>query len=144
MNTNNNGIRTYKGFRIIKTSEKSFYRIETKEGKFVSSLWSLQNCKDCINNKLLAAKIGDFIKGIRQYRNYSLAWLIVEKTFNHGNGSLALFRFIPKRKVIQVNSCLATKRDMNYLSELQKALSLENYEITYKAYSYPEYYYKSF
>jgi len=91
MNTNNE-VRTYKGFRIIKTSEKSFYRIETKEGKFVSSLWNIQNCKDCINNKILAAKIGDFIKGIRQYRNYSLAWLIVEKTFNHGNGSLALFR----------------------------------------------------
>ena len=68
---------------------------------------------------------------------------IVEKTFNNGNGSLALFRLLPKEKKIKVNSSLATKSDFQKLADLQKYLGI-NFEVIKYNYYYPEYYNHSF
>ena len=41
-------------------------------------------------------------------------------------------------------SCLATKRDMEYIKDCQKALRLEGFEVFTYSYGYPEYYKHNF
>lgn len=140
----------YKGYYITKVKKEmpySYYNIYKKEDgkrtfKFRAS--SVKRSKELINIDILSDCLFDFQKGIKQYRPYSVRQLIIEKSFNHGNGSLALFKIMPKEKKIKVNSSLATKRDMEYIKSLQKSLRLEKYELTYKSYYYPEYYRHNF
>ena len=135
----------YKGYYIIKT-EKGIYKVfKNEDGKrtYISWSGSLKAAKGSINTNILASKLAVFIKGIKKYRPYSLANLTVEKTFNNGNGSLALFRLLPKEKKIKVNSSLATKSDFQKLADLQKYLGI-NFEVIKYNYYYPEYYNHSF
>lgn len=141
---------SYKGFYIVKTEKGfngSYYKVFKKEnGKRTYKFWahSLKAAKKTINNIILSEYLFDWQKDIKQYKPYSVSSLIIEKSFNHGAGSLALFKILPEEKKIKVNSSLATKRDMEYIKSLQKSLRLEKYELTYKSYYYPEYYNNSF
>lgn len=84
-----------------------------------------------------------FVKKNRMYNPYSLSWGIVEKTFNNGCGSLALFRFYEDKKTVVVNKLLATKRDRKKLDDFLIENGMESWEKVDKEYGYPEYYFTS-
>ena len=139
----------FKGYYIIKTQKgfnNSYYMIfKNEDGKrtYISWMPTLKGAKREINKYILSSKLFDFCKGIRQYNIYSISRLIIEKSFNHGSGSLALFKILPEEKKIKVNTSLATKRDFLHLEGLQKALRT-NYDLQLVSYGYPDYYTKSF
>lgn len=70
--------------------------------------------------------------------------MIVEKTFNHGNGSLALFRFYEEKKIILINKTMVNKSDMKHLNNFIKENNMSDYQLVEKEYGYPEYYFKTF
>ena len=139
----------YKGFYIIKTKKGfngTYYKVfRNEDGIRTYKFWSpsLKAAKEYINKMLLSGRLFDFIKGIKQYNAYSVSSLICEKTFNNGNGSLALFKLLPEEKKIKVNSSLATKRDIEKIKAFNEMEGL-NYELFFSSYSYPEYYSHSF
>ncbi len=136
---------TYKGFTIYKKEKNDFRIFKNEDGKKIYRTWSytLKAAKEYINNLLLSDLLLNFSKGKRQYNNYSVSSLIMEKTFNHGNGSLALFKLLPEEKKIKVNSSLATKKDIERIKDFNSKYGL-NYDLFFYNYSYPEYYNHSF
>lgn len=92
----------------------------------------------------IQAMLEVYVRGVRQYNPYSLSSLIIEKKWNGGRGSLALFRFYPDKKTILVNKELYNRFDEKHLREIIKILMADEWKIVYVYYGYPDYYNKSF
>lgn len=88
--------------------------------------------------------LAKFVKKNRMYNPYSISWNTVEKTWNNGNGSLALFRFYPEKNVVLINSCLANKADRRKLDNFLAENGMQNWSKIDKDYGYPDYYFCSF
>lgn len=86
----------------------------------------------------------DYFFKFRQYNPYSASQGIVEKVWNNGNGSLALFRFYENEKIILVNECLCNKADKKHLNEFMEQNDMQAWNVVYKSYGYPEYYRHTF
>lgn len=78
------------------------------------------------------------------YNPYSISWGIVEKTWNSGRGSLALFRFYEDKKIVLLNSCLANKADRRKLNNFLAENDMKDWKIVEKDYGYPSYYFSTF
>lgn len=84
--------------------------------------------------------VDQFIKSNRNYRHDMCNSLIVEKVWNHGMGSLDLFRFYPEKKTICINRCLFNSSDERKLKEFCRDAHIENWERVFVSFGYPEYY----
>lgn len=92
-------------------------------------------------------EIKDRIKNLswkKPYRPYSISKNIIEKTFNRGMGSLALFKFDFEHKTIKINSALYNKADEKKLNKLIKDCGIEDWKQAREDYGYPSYYSHSF
>lgn len=94
----------------------------------------------------LAIKFLSKCRRCANYRGYNTPLGIVEKVFNCGHGSLALFGFKEDvdEKTIIINSTLATERDRERLNKFIKEEKLQDWVIREKEYGYPEYYKHNF
>ena len=80
------------------------------------------------------------VGSVRQYRAYQLDRLIVEKTFNHGDGSLELMRFYPDFEAIAINKYLFNKTDRKYLDKIKEEIGATGWKEVVCMYGYPEWY----
>lgn len=94
----------------------------------------------------LESVLTQFVAGIRNYRPHSVERGIVQKVWNHGHGSIALFRVYQKKRVIVVNSAFFNMSDIPKLANLIVALETA-YPATFHKWKtrsvslgYPEYY----
>ena len=92
----------------------------------------------------LKEKLNEFVRRYRNYNPYSLHQNIVEKTWNNGMGSLALFRFYPERELIVINESLCNKIDRTRLDEFCEQNGMKSWKRAVKMYAYPDYYFKAF
>lgn len=94
----------------------------------------------------LESVLTQFVAGIRNYRPHSVERGIVQKVWNHGHGSLALFRVYPRKHVIVVNYSLFNLSDApklaHLINELEKAYprSFRKWNVFRASLGYPEYY----
>ena len=89
-------------------------------------------------------KLNKLIGPIIQYKPYSISQLIVEKVFNNGNGSLALFRLYPNEKKVAINKSLYNKSDERHLEKILDSLGFQDFERVMCHYGYPEWYNRNF
>lgn len=83
------------------------------------------------------AKAIEFCKKSRQYVTYSVAYGVVKKIFNNGNGALSLYKFGKTNKVT-ANTLLETKSDRRKLMEF-----IPDCIVIEQKLGYPEWYSKS-
>lgn len=81
-----------------------------------------------------------FVKKIAQYNAYSIYNLIIEKTFNNGMGSLALFRFYPDQKKVAINKSIFRESDKKHLDKILSELGFSDFERVLCNYGYPQWY----
>ena len=86
----------------------------------------------------------DWFFSFRNYNPYTKSYNIVEKTFNRGMGSLALFRFYADKKIILINQSLYNNTDKERLDQFIKDNNLNDWEKRFIYYGYPVYYLRSF
>ena len=96
------------------------------------------------NKNNIIKTLGKLIAKISQYNAYSLSQLIIEKTFNNGMGSLALFRFYPGQKKVAINHSLYNKTDEKHLDRILSELGYQDFERVMCEYGYPEWYNHNF
>ena len=89
-------------------------------------------------------KLRKYVAKVNQYNPYSLSQLIIEKTFNEGMGSLALFRFYPDQKKVAINHALYNKYDAKHLDKILSVLGYQDFERVMCEYGYPEWYNHNF
>lgn len=87
--------------------------------------------------------IKSFIKTNRNYRSDMCSSLIVEKVWNHGMGSLDLFRFYENEKTIVINRCLFNKSDERKLREFCRDCHIEDWAWKFDSLGYPDYYFRT-
>lgn len=78
-----------------------------------------------------------FCKLSKSYLSYTVAYGIVDKVWNNGNGALDLYRFGKDNKVT-VNTLLETKSDRTKLMKF-----MPNAKVIEKELDYPDFYFKS-
>lgn len=86
----------------------------------------------------------DWFFKFRQYNQYSKSYNIVEKTFNRGMGSLALFRFYADKKIVLINQSIYNNSDKEKLDKFLIENNMTDWEKMFIYYGYPDYYNKSF
>ena len=96
------------------------------------------------NKNNIIKTLSKLIAKISQYNTYSLSQLIIEKTFNNGMGSLALFRFYPEQKKVAINHSLYNKTDAKHLDRILSELGYQDFERVMCEYGYPEWYNHNF
>lgn len=100
--------------------------------------------KDNAVNQTIREKLEAYVAKVRQYKPYSLHSLIIEKTWNHGQGSLALFRFYPDKKEILMNKEVSNIYDERHLNKIIDLIGADDWRLRKAHYGYPDYYNKSF
>ena len=86
------------------------------------------------------AALTKYVGKVAQYNPYSLSWLVVEKSFNHGMGSLALFRFYPEERKVAINHSLYNNSDKKHLDRILDVLGYQDFERVMCDYGYPAWY----
>jgi len=84
-----------------------------------------------------------FVKTNKNYRGYDLRLNIVDKVWNHGSGSINLFRFYADKKIIVINRTFFNKWDERKLKEFCRDFHLENWKWRFSHLGYPDYYTKN-
>ena len=82
------------------------------------------------------------VNSARQYNAYSIRYGIVEKTFNHGCGSLSCIRFTDGNEVV-INTAIFNSFDRKHVERLFKDNGLGTPSFTKKELGYPDWYFKS-
>jgi hypothetical protein len=83
----------------------------------------------------------NFFSKFKQYRFFS-GDLKVDKVFNHGLGTLILFKFDFENRQVFVNTAIANKSDYNKLDTFLKEQNTK-FNIIKKHIGYPDYYFKT-
>ena len=96
------------------------------------------------NEDPLVSLISDFIHSYKNYRFDSPLKYNVNKVFNHGMGSLSLFRFDNKSDTVFVNSVIANSKDMERLNNFLNTNGMEDWHIQKKEYGCPDWYNHNF
>lgn len=86
----------------------------------------------------------DWFFKFRQYMPFSASYNIVEKTFNRGMGSLALFRFYADKKIVLINQSIYNNSDKEKLDKFLNENNMNDWEKKFIYYGYPDYYFHSF
>ncbi len=92
----------------------------------------------------MKTKLEEFVKTNRNYRPYSISRNIVEKVWNNGMGSIALFRFYPEQKTVLINSLFANKCDLRKLTEFCRDCGITDWAWKAADFGYPAYYFNTF
>ena len=87
--------------------------------------------------------LSQFVKTNKNYRGYDLRLNIVDKVWNHGMGSINLFRFYADRKIIVINRTFFNKWDERKLKEFCRDFHLEEWKWRFSHLGYPDYYTKN-
>lgn len=83
-------------------------------------------------------ELNDLVKSKRSYHwSYDMIPNQIHKTFNHGNGSLAIFEALPDEKILLVNECLANRSDYTNARAF-----FPDWEIEKVSLGYPDWYFK--
>lgn len=132
--------------RVIKESVKRILReykdSEEEINNGISDYY--KNTLNDINKETLVPLIKDFIKTYKNYRFDSPLKYNVNKVFNHGMGSLSLFRFDVKSHTVFVNSALANSKDMDRLNLFLNENNMTDWNIQKKEYGYTDWYSHNF